>query len=109
MVLAATPMQEAAESLGASYAAEIFADRGYASDGTLIPRGQPGAMITDPSEAADRVSAMVRYGAILTASGERVETRIDTVCLHGDEPSAVDAARVLRDRLTADGIDIAPF
>ncbi|SPJ24444.1 LamB/YcsF family protein [Palleronia abyssalis] len=109
MVLAATPMEDAAKALGASYAAEIFADRGYAEDGTLIPRGQPGAMITDSEVAAARISDMVRDGAILTAGGRRIETRIDTVCLHGDEPSAVAAARVLRARLEADGVVIAPL
>ncbi|QFU07827.1 LamB/YcsF family protein [Rhodobacteraceae bacterium THAF1] len=109
MVLAATPMEDAAKALGATYAAEIFADRGYAEDGTLIPRGQSGAMVTDADEAAERISAMVREGAIITAKGTRIEARIDTVCLHGDEPSAVAAARTLRDRLVADGITIAPF
>ncbi|TDL81887.1 LamB/YcsF family protein [Palleronia sediminis] len=109
MVLAATPMQQAAEALGADFAAEVFADRGYAEDGTLIPRGQPGAMIPDADEAAARISDMIREGAIVTASGKRIETRIDTVCLHGDEPSAVEAARKLRARLEADGITLAPF
>ena len=109
MVLAGTVMQEAVEALGCAYAAEIFADRGYAEDGTLIPRGQPGAMITDAEEAAARISDMVRDGAIVTAKGSRIETRIDTVCLHGDEPSAVEAARVLRARLEADGVEIARF
>ena len=109
MVLAATPMEEAARALGATYAAEIFADRGYAEDGTLILRGQPGAMITDPEEAAARVSAMVQEGAIITPKGTRIETRIDTVCLHGDEPSAVTAARTVRARLEADGVTVAPL
>jgi len=109
MVLAATPMEEAAKALGCAYAAEIFADRGYAEDGTLIPRGQPGAMVTDAEEAAERMSTMVREGAIVTARGARIETRIDTICLHGDEPSAVAAARTLRARLERDGVTIARF
>ncbi|WOI57409.1 5-oxoprolinase subunit PxpA [Palleronia sp. LCG004] len=109
MVLAATPMQEAAEALGCRMACEIFADRGYNDDGTLIQRGQPGAMITDAEAAAERISEMVREGAIIASSGHRIETRIDTICLHGDEPSAVNAARVLRTRLEADGISISRF
>ena len=109
MVLSATPMEEAARALGAPYAAEIFADRGYAEDATLVPRGQPGAMITDPDEAADRISAMLEEGAIITAKGTRIEARIDTICLHGDEPSAVAAARTLRARLESDGVTIAPL
>lgn len=109
MVLAATPMQDAAEALGANMACEIFADRGYNDDGTLIQRGTPGAMVTDADEAADRISDMVRAGAIIAASGKRIEARIDTICLHGDEPSAVKAARTLRTRLEADGVTIARF
>ena len=107
MVLSGTRMEDAAQALGCGYAAEIFADRGYTEEGTLIPRGQPGAMITDAEEAAERVSAMVREGAIITPAGTRIEARIDTVCLHGDEPSAVAAARTLRARLESDGVEIA--
>lgn len=109
VVLAATTLEEAAKSLGCAYAAEIFADRGYNEDGTLIARGRPGAMITDPEEAAERISAMVREGAIITPEGKRIEARIDTICLHGDEPSAVGAARTLRARLESDGVEIARF
>jgi len=109
MVLAATPMQDAAEALGANMACEIFADRGYNDDGTLIQRGTPGAMITDADEAAERISAMVRQGAIIAASGREIEARIDTICLHGDEPSAVAAARTLRARLESDGVTIKRF
>ena len=60
-------------------------------------------------EAAARVSAMVQEGAIITPKGTRIETRIDTVCLHGDEPSAVTAARTVRARLEADGVTVAPL
>ncbi|EKE44364.1 hypothetical protein OCGS_1202 [Oceaniovalibus guishaninsula JLT2003] len=109
MVLAATPMEDAAKALGTEYAAEIFADRGYNDDATLIQRGTPGAMITDADEAAARISEMVREGAIISASGKRTPTRIDTICLHGDEQGAVAAARALRARLEADGIRIAPL
>ncbi|MBJ3762315.1 LamB/YcsF family protein [Maribius pontilimi] len=109
MVLAATPMQDAAEALGANMACEIFADRGYNDDGTLIARGQPGAMVTDADEAAERISQMVRQGAIIAASGKELPARIDTICLHGDEPSAVAAAKTLRARLESDGITIAKF
>ena len=109
VILAATGLEEAAKALGCAYAAEIFADRGYNEDGTLIARGKPGAMITDAGEAAERVSQMVREGAIITPGGKRIETRIDTICLHGDEPSAVEAARTLRARLQSDGVEVARF
>jgi len=109
MVLAATPMQDAAEALGANMACEIFADRAGRAARTLIQRGTPGAMITDADEAAERISAMVRQGAIIAASGREIEARIDTICLHGDEPSAVAAARTLRARLESDGVTIKRF
>ena len=109
MVLAATPMQHAVEALGCAYACEIFADRAYNDDATLVARGTPGAMITDADEAANNISAMVREGAIIARSGKRIETQIDTICLHGDEPTAVAAARTLRGRLEADGIAIRRF
>lgn len=106
-VLAATPMEAAARALGCRYACEVFADRGYAEDGTLIPRGQPGAMIDDPEIAVERMTAMLRDGAIHCASGARIEARIDTICLHGDAPGAVEAARRLRAGLENAGIAIA--
>lgn len=109
MVLAATPMQQAVEALGCAYACEIFADRAYNDDATLVARGTPGAMITDADEAANNISAMVREGAIIARSSKRIETQIDTICLHGDEPTAVAAARTLRARLEADGITIRRF
>lgn len=109
LVLAGTAMEEAVRALGCAYASEIFADRGYAEDATLMRRGQPGAMITDPDIAAARISDMVREGAIITAQGTRIPARIDTVCLHGDEPAAVAAARALRARLVSDGVRIAAF
>ncbi|TRD23022.1 LamB/YcsF family protein [Palleronia caenipelagi] len=109
VVLSGTVMEQVARDLGAAYAGEIFADRGYAEDGTLIPRGQPGAMIHDADEAADRILDMLDAGAILTAGGNRIAARIDTICVHGDEPTAVALARRLRERLEGAGLAIRPF
>ena len=109
VVLAATPQQAACEALGIPFAAEIFADRAYNEDATLVDRSQPGAMIHDPKHAAERMVAMVRDGAIHTASGKRIETRIDTICTHGDTPEAIGIARHLRAALEAAGITVARF
>lgn len=109
MVLAGTAQDRAATRLGARRACEIFADRGYAEDGTLIPRDQHGALIHDPHAAAGRVVAMIREGAIIAASGRRMPTRIDTVCLHGDGPEAVAMARTLRTVLGVEGIAVRMF
>ncbi|RVT87087.1 LamB/YcsF family protein [Rhodobacteraceae bacterium CCMM004] len=106
MVLAATPMQAAAEALGCAWAAEIFADRAYEDDATLVDRSRPGAMIHDPDEAAERIVRMVEAGAILAVSGARIEARIDTICLHGDTPGAVQSAAAVRRGLEAAGIEL---
>lgn len=109
MVLAATAQQRAVESLGCRWVGEIFADRAYNADGTLVDRRKPGAVIHDPAIAAPRVAAMVKAGAILTEDGTRLPTRIDTICLHGDGPTAVDMARAVRDTLEAEGIAVRMF
>ena len=109
MVLAGTAQEAAARSLGARIACEIFADRAYNADCTLVDRRQPGAVIHDAGHAATRILGMLRAGAIIAEDGTRIPTRIDTICLHGDTPEAVDIARALRDGLEAAGIGIAKF
>lgn len=100
---------KATQALGIATIAEIYADRGYTEQGSLIPRGQPGAMIDDPDAAAERVLAMIAAGAVITARGTHLPTAIQSVCVHGDSAHAVDTARGLRARLEAAGIAVAPF
>lgn len=109
VVLAATPMQAVAEELGAAWAGEIFADRAYQDDATLVDRSQPGAVLHDAEVVGPRIQAMLRAGAIITASGRQIPARIDTVCLHGDSPDAVALARRLRTHLAGAGIQIRRF
>lgn len=109
MGLAATVMEEVARDLKCRWAGEIFADRAYNPDGTLVDRKLPGAMIHDPAEAARRMVEMVRAGAILTGDGQRLETRIDTICVHGDSAEAVALARAVRAGLEAEGIELRAF
>lgn len=109
MVIAGTAQQQAAQALGCNWVGEIFADRAYNDDATLVDRRQPGAVIHDPDEAAARVLRMVREGAIVAASGKRIPARIDTVCLHGDTPAAVGIARAVRAHLEAAGVTVARF
>lgn len=109
MVLAATAQQQAAQALGCSYICEIFADRAYNDDGTLVDRSQPGAVIKDADLAGARIADMVRRGAIVTVSGKEIPTRIDTICLHGDTPAAVEIARNVRAALQSAGIRVAQF
>lgn len=109
MVLAATAQEKAVRELGCNWVGEIFADRAYNDDGTLVDRSLPGAVIHDPEIAGPRMVEMVREGAIITESGKRIETRIDTICLHGDTPTAVALARSVRGSLEGAGIDVRMF
>ena len=109
MVLAGTAQHRAASALGCAAACEIFADRAYNDDATLVDRSLPGAVIHDPAQAGERIAQMVREGAIITKSGERIETRIDTICLHGDTPSAVSIAAEVRRALEQSGVTLARF
>ena len=109
MVLSATAQEAAAQDLNADWAGEIFADRAYNDDATLVDRSLPGAVLHDAEEAAARILAMLRAGAIISASGHRIPARIDTVCLHGDTPQALEMAKLLRSKLQAEGVVIQPL
>lgn len=109
MVLAGTAQQRAAEALGCTFACEIFADRAYNDDATLVDRKLPGAVIHDAEIAAKRVADMVDAGAIIAESGQRIPTRIDTICLHGDTAGAVEIAKSVRAELERRGIEIRPL
>ncbi|WP_108813728.1 LamB/YcsF family protein [Loktanella sp. Alg231-35] len=109
MVLAATAMEEVTRELGCNWAGEIFADRAYNDDATLVDRSLPGAVLHDAEAAAPRVLEMLEAGAIIAENGTLIPCQIDTICLHGDTPGAVALARGLRDHLTKAGVTIAQF
>lgn len=109
MVIAGTRQADAARDLGCNAACEIFADRAYNDDATLVDRKRPGAVIHDAATAAGRIRDMVLDGAIHTESGKRIETRIDTICLHGDTPGAVAIARAVRATLEEAGVEVRCF
>lgn len=106
---AATAMEAVAREMGANWVGEIFADRAYNDDGTLLDRSRPGAVLHDPAEVGRRMEEMIRAGAIITASGARLPARIDTICVHGDSPAAVAMAGSLRAHLEAAGIAVTRF
>jgi 5-oxoprolinase (ATP-hydrolysing) subunit A len=85
---------------------EVFADRTYQPDGSLTPRTQPGAMITDPQVAVAQVRQMVRDGVVTAVDGSRVPVSADTVCLHGDGSQAVYFATRLKAELTQARIEL---
>jgi UPF0271 protein len=109
MVLATTAQERAVRELGCTWAGEIFADRAYNDDGTLVDRSLPGAVIHDPDVAGPRILNMVQEGAIITESGKRLPASIDTICLHGDTAEAVAIARSVKNSLLSGGVTLAQF
>jgi UPF0271 protein len=93
-----------AESAGLPTAAEVFADRNYMSDGSLVSRRRPDALVHDTTEAVQRTIRMVREGKVRSVDGNDVSIRADTVCIHGDGAHAAEFARALRDGFRAAGI-----
>jgi UPF0271 protein len=94
---------------GLAVASEVFADRGYEADGTLTPRGRPGALLADPAAVAARALRMVTAGLVAAAGGTVVPVRADTICIHGDTPGAVALAGAVRAALDTAGVTVAPF
>jgi 5-oxoprolinase (ATP-hydrolysing) subunit A len=101
--------ERAAHKAGLPYVREVFADRAYEDNGALVSRKKPGAVIHDADFAAERVLRMLQDRAVTTASGKVIAVEIDTICVHGDTPTAVAMARAIRDRLTAAGVTLRPF
>lgn len=89
LVLSGSQMQKAAEDTGLKVAKEVFADRGYQADGSLVPRGQEGAMITDENVAIQRVIRMIKEHKVTAVDGTDIDIIPDSVCVHGDGEKAV--------------------
>jgi len=109
LALPFTQTEAAAERAGLKVAREIFADRVYTDNGMLQSRNIPGSVIMDAELAASRVMQMLEEGALVCASGKRIPTRIDSVCVHGDTPGAVAMAMALREKIEGAGIKIVPM
>jgi UPF0271 protein len=95
-----------AESAGLATAAEAFADRNYMSDGSLVSRRRPDALIHDTTEAVARTVRMVREGKVRSVEGDDISICVDTVCIHGDGAHAAEFAKALRDGFSAAGISV---
>jgi 5-oxoprolinase (ATP-hydrolysing) subunit A len=109
VVLANSRLVTAGEKAGLSMVHEVFADRAYEDDGQLVSRRKPGAVLHDAKQITERVVRMVHDGEVISASGKRLKMRMDTVCIHGDTPGAVEIAKVLCKGLADAGIAVAPF
>jgi UPF0271 protein len=99
----------AAAGAGLTVVAEAFADRAYRADGTLVPRGRPGAVISDPARAAARAATIATSHVLESEDGQQVPATIRSVCVHGDTAGAVALARAVRGALEQAGVRVAPF
>ena len=97
----------AATELGLETASEVFADRNYLSDGSLVPRSRDDAFVRDPVEAAERIIRMLVEGKVQAVDGNDVAVLARTVCVHGDNPQAVAFVRKVRERLEREVVMIA--
>ena len=107
--LSGSLMADAAAAKGLRFAAEVFADRAYEDDGSLVSRTKPGAMIEDEDLAIRRMITLVKEGTIESIHGKEIALQADTICVHGDSPNAIAFARALRSALQAEGLAIAPL
>jgi 5-oxoprolinase (ATP-hydrolysing) subunit A len=107
--LPGSALLRAATDAGLRTVAEGFADRGYTPDGTLVPRREPGALVHDPAGVAARAVRMAADGRVEAVDGSTVAVEVESVCVHGDTPGAVELARAVRTALTEAGLGPAPF
>jgi len=107
--LAGSKVINIAEETGLKVASEAFADRAYNPDGTLVSRRLPNAVITNPQEVLSRVIRMTKEEKIECINGEIIERKIDTICVHGDSPGAVESVKVIRQGLEKEGIPALPM
>ena len=107
--LSGSEMLRQAKEIGLPYAAEVFADRAYEDDGTLVARTKPDAMIRDEDEAVRRVIGMIKNHSATSVSGKEIEICPDSVCVHGDSEKALLFVKKIRSALEQEGIAIKPL
>ena len=109
LALSGSEMVKAANAIGLPVASEVFADRGYQADGSLVPRGAPGAMIEDENTAIARVLQMAAQGTVQADDGSTVTLQADSVCVHGDGPKALAFVQKISAALLAAGTTVSAF
>lgn len=100
-------LEAAGVAAGLRVVREAFADRRYATDGTLLPRSRPGAVLHDPAEAAAQACQVARGGTVTAITGEEVPAPARTICVHGDHVGAAEVLRRIRESLAAAGVAVA--
>lgn len=106
---ALSALERAGEAAGLRVAREVYADRSYQADGQLTPRSQPGAVLHGAAECTQHVMRLLDAQGIVSSDGRRLPTRIDSVCVHGDGPGAVESARAVRAALEAADLRVVPL
>ncbi|MDR0225565.1 MAG: LamB/YcsF family protein [Burkholderiaceae bacterium] len=109
VALAGSPLIDWARDAGLTVVAEAFADRGYTPEGALVSRREPGAVLHDVDQIAERMLTLVRDGVVRAVDGSLVRIAADSICVHGDSPGAVAIARHLRERFEREGVRISSF
>lgn len=109
LAISGTELEIAARAAGVPVFSEIFADRAYLPNGRLVPRNRPDAMIHDPEVAAARLLAFLDSGLMPVVEGPPIRLAAQSVCVHGDSAEAVTMARLIREKLTAQGVTLRPF
>ena len=104
--LSGSQMLAVAQKVGLPFKKEVFADRAYEEDGSLVVRTKPGAMIEDENEAIERLITMIRYRKVRAITGKEISVEPDSVCVHGDNPKALDFVIRIKNRLTEEGITV---
>ena len=106
LVPTGSKMQQAAKKLDMKFACEIFADRNYEDDGNLVSRKKPHALIIDPEQAKKHVLKMVQTQSLNCHSGKQIPCEIDSVCIHGDNLSALATAKSIKENLIENGLEL---
>ena len=109
LALSGGQLARAAQDMGLRTALEVFADRAYEEDGTLVGRGKPGAMVTDEEEAIARVVSMVKEQRVEAVTGKDIPIHADSVCVHGDGEKALAFVQRIRQALSQEGIALCPL
>lgn len=107
--LAGSAIEREASEAGLRFVREAFVDRAYRADGTLVPRTEPGAVLHGDSGIAERALRLVAEGRVVAIDGTDIAVEVDSLCVHGDSPGAVEMARAVRSRLDDAGVVIEAF
>ena len=102
-------MIDAAKDTGIKYASEVFADRAYEEDGSLVSRDKEGAIITKEEIAISRVVEMVKTKKVKSITGKYIDVKADSICVHGDGIKALEFVKKIKEKFASEGIEIKPL